>query len=231
MSKIFVSYRRSDSQGWAGRLGDDLVRAFGDVARFFDIESIEPGDDFVEAIERALADCEVVIALIGPTWLSATLPDGKRRLDDPGDFVRLEIETALARKVRVIPVLFGGAVMPQAASLPQSISALARRQGFELSDARWAFDCGRLEEVIERKTSLRRVDAGPSGAADVIRVGEGLVIEEGARVGDIAGVKGDLASRNVREGSIEVGRNATVRNSIVGDIVGVKGTSPSKEAE
>jgi len=154
VAKIFVSYRRSDSQGWAGRLGDDFAHAFGDVARFFDIESITPGDDFVEAIERSLAESEVVVVLIGPDWLSAAFPDGRRRLDDPDDFVRLEIATALARGIRVLPVLLGGAAMPRSESLPAPLAALARRQAFELSDTRWEYDCGRLLDAIEHTTSL-----------------------------------------------------------------------------
>jgi hypothetical protein len=224
--KIFVSYRRSDSQGWAGRLGERFARAFGDVALFFDIESIAPGDDFIEAIERSLAECEVALALIGPGWLSSSFPDGRRRLDDPGDFVRLEIETALARKVRVIPVLLGGAAMPAQDKLPASLASLARRQGFELSDTRWDYDCVRLLEAIEKTTSLRRLESDSDEGTGAIKVAEGLELD-GVRAGDIAGVKGEGAATG--SASIEVAKGARLRNSSVGDIVGVKNTGPAKD--
>jgi hypothetical protein len=226
--KIFVSYRRSDSQGWAGRLGDALVTGFGDVALFFDIESIEGGDDFVEAIERSLAQCEVVLVLIGPAWLAAADAKGRQRLDDPADFVRVEIETALGRNIRVIPVLLGGAGMPQATSLPASLAPLTRRQAIELSDSRWEFDCGRLADLIERKTSLRRRAAPQGEQGGSVQVGEGVVIE-GASVGDVAGIKGDAATAATDATRIEVAKDATIRGSTVGDIVGVKVTKLPKE--
>jgi hypothetical protein len=223
VAKIFVSYRRSDSQGWAGRLGEAFGRAFGDVALFFDIESIAPGDDFVDAIERSLAEAEVVVVLIGPDWLSAAFPDGRRRLDDPDDFVRLEIAAALARGVRVLPVLLGGAAMPNAERLPTALAALARRQAIELSDSRWEYDCGRLLDAVERTTSLKR---NRSAGADAIKVAEGLVLED-STVGDIAGRKGETAGTGEPAG-IEVAKGATIRNSKVGDIVGAKSSRPVK---
>lgn len=225
MSKIFVSYRRSDSRGWAGRLGEEFARAFGDEVRFFDIESIEPGDDFVVAIERSVAECEVLVVLIGPNWLSAAFPDGRLRLDDPDDFVRLEIEIALGRKVRVIPVLLGGATMPAPDKLPASLAALARRQAFELSDARWEYDCGKLLGAVERTTSLQRIHS-PAEAAGQIQVAEGLELDGGS-AGDIAGVKGNAVAPGAAR--IEVAKGARVRNASVGDIVGVKSSGLAKD--
>jgi hypothetical protein len=218
--RIFVSYRRSDSQGWAGRLGERFARAFGDVALFFDIESIAPGDDFVEAIERSLAESEVALVLIGPGWLTASLPDGRRRLDDPGDFVRIEIETALERNVQVIPVLLGGAAVPAKERLPVSLAKLARRQAFELSDSRWDYDCERLLVAIEKTTSLRRLESDRGGAAGAIKVAESIELDD-VQVGDIAGIKGEGAPA---EGvSIEVAKGAKLTGGTsVSDIVGVK---------
>lgn len=228
MSRIFVSYRRSDSQGWAGRLGEEFARAFGDTARFFDIESIAPGDDFVAAIERSLAECEVVVVLIGPTWLSTAFPDGQRRLDDPADFVRLEIATALTRGLRVLPVLLGGAKMPRSEDLPAALAALARRQAFELSDSRWEYDCGRLLDAIERTTSLQRIRDPSADAGGSIQVAAGLVLE-GSTAGDIAGVKGHLPADAPQPNTIEVAKGARLRDAKVGDIVGVKGGNPDKD--
>src|ERR1043165_3354644 len=107
-SGIFISYRRNDSAGYAGRLFDGLSAHFGEDQIFMDIDYIEPGEDFVQAIETAVGSCEILIALIGPSWLTIENVTG-RRLDNPNDFVRLEIVAALARGIRVIPVLVQGA--------------------------------------------------------------------------------------------------------------------------
>jgi len=115
---IFVSYRRRESRDFAGRLYDRLADRFGEGQVFMDVDTIEPGVDFAEEISRAVAACQVLLAIIGPGWLTVTDKRGRRRLDDPDDIVRLEIEAALARDVRVIPILVEGAVMPGRPDLP-----------------------------------------------------------------------------------------------------------------
>jgi hypothetical protein len=149
-SRIFVSYRRDDARGDAGRLTDKLKYHFGDKQIFRDVEAIEAGVDFVEAINSAVSQCAVLLAIIGPNWLKVTDSQGRRRLDDRNDFVRLEIAAALQRNIRVVPVLVGGVVMPKAEDLPQGLESLARRQAHELSDPRWDFDVGQLVETLER---------------------------------------------------------------------------------
>jgi TIR domain len=144
---VFVSYRRDDAAYPAGWLVDRLVGRFGVDRVFRDVDSIQPGDDFVEDIMTAVGSCAVLLAVIGVRWLAVTGEDGRRRIDDPEDFVRLEIEAALARNVRVIPVLVDGARMPSAADLPASLQGLARRQALELSPAN--FDTSRLLAVLE----------------------------------------------------------------------------------
>lgn len=156
MSGIFISYRRQDSQGSAGRLADTLKAQFANNQIFRDIETIEPGVDFVEAIERALGSCVVLLAVIGPRWLSATDKNGRRRLDDPNDYTRVEIAAALQRKVRVIPVLVDGAAMPDAEELPDDLKTLARRQASELSDKRWDFDVRQLVQTIEKIPGIEK---------------------------------------------------------------------------
>jgi len=152
---IFVSYRRQDSQSAAGRLTDHLKDHLRGVSIFRDVETIEPGVDFVEAIERALRACGVLIAVIGPRWLDASLADGTRRLDDPNDYTRLEIATALKRAdVRVIPVLVEGADMPTTGQLPDDLEPLARRNAIELSDKRWDFDVSRLVDTLRKALEL-----------------------------------------------------------------------------
>ena len=132
-SGIFVSYRRDDSSGHAGRLADRLVEHFGRNRIFVDIDTIEPGEDFVTVIENAVGSCEILIAVIGQKWLSGT---GSGQLDNPNNFVRLEIGTALRRNIRVIPVLVQRASMPKPQDLPEDLVQLARRNAIELSDLR-----------------------------------------------------------------------------------------------
>jgi hypothetical protein len=148
--RIFMTYRREDTAYPAAWLFDRLVSHFGRDLVFKDIDSIELGDDFVEVITAAVGSCDALLALIGGRWLSITGRDGRRRLDDPGDFVRLEIEAALARDVRVIPILVEGAQMPRAEELPASMAKLARRQALELSPARFDADTQRLLRVLGR---------------------------------------------------------------------------------
>lgn len=228
MAKIFISYRRADSQGWAGRLDQELTRVFGEVALFFDIETIAAGDDIAEAIKRGLEDAEIVIVLVGPGWLSASLPDGRRRLSDPNDYVVIEIATAIARHIRVIPVLLGGAMMPSAEHLPTSISCFARKLALELSDIRWNFDCDRLAHEIELHTSLRRVSNSVASGEAVVRVAEGLSLD-GVHARDVAGVKGDGVSVLGKPVTVEVAKGSKIRNSTIGDIVGVTSETNSKE--
>jgi hypothetical protein len=149
MSGVFISYRRQDSQSAAGRLADHLKEHLR-APVFRDVETIEPGVDFVEAIEKALASCAVMLVVIGPRWLSSTDAGGRRRLDDENDYTRLEVGTALKRNVRVIPVLVEGAVMPDAHDLPEELKPLARRNAIELSDKRWEYDVSQLVETLHK---------------------------------------------------------------------------------
>jgi hypothetical protein len=136
MARIFVSYRREDATGFAGRIKDELERRFGDVEVFRDVDDIASGEDFVERLDGALRDCRVLIAVIGKSWLAAQNAQGTARLHDSDDFVRREISAALAGDVRVIPVLVDGAQMPNEADLPDDLKLLARRQAHELADSR-----------------------------------------------------------------------------------------------
>ena len=148
--RIFISYRRQDSAYPAGWLYDRLADRFGADQIFKDVDSIELGDDFVETITNAVGSCDILLALIGQEWLDIASSDGSRRLDDPDDFVRLEIEAALERKVLLIPILVEGALMPRGDQLPPSIAPLVRRQALELSPTRFRADTERLLDVMER---------------------------------------------------------------------------------
>lgn len=153
MARIFISYRRDDSAGYAGWLFTLLRNHFARDDIFMDIDSLEVGEDFVSVLEREVSSCDAVVALIGPHWLSATDAAGNRRLDDPKDFVRLELATALTRGVRVCPALVHGATMPKADALPDDLKPLVRRNAIELSGSRFPDDVRRLATALERALS------------------------------------------------------------------------------
>jgi hypothetical protein len=147
---VFISYRRDESAGYAGRIADTLVEHFGKDKVFRDIDSLEPGLDFAEAIERALESSEVLIAVIGRNWSTATDAAGQKRLENPDDYVRVEIAAALKRNIRVIPLLVQGAAMPSASELPDDLAPLSRRNAFEIHDSSWRDDIQRLVTTLER---------------------------------------------------------------------------------
>jgi hypothetical protein len=148
-NRIFVSYRREDSRGSAGRLYDQLAAHFGRDRIFMDVDTIQPGLDFVDAIESAISKTDVLLVVIGPTWLDVTDADGNRRLDNPEDFVRLEVAAALARNIRVVPVLVESASMPRASDLPDNLKSLSRRNAVEITHARFYTDTQHLIESLE----------------------------------------------------------------------------------
>jgi hypothetical protein len=149
MSGVFISYRREDTGGAAGRLYDRLCARFGPHRVFRDVDTIEPGERFTRRIEERLAATDVLIALIGREWLSSAHADGRRRLQDRGDFVRLEIATALRRGIPVIPALLHDATMPREEELPSDLAPLAQCQAIQIDDADFHEDVGRLIDVLE----------------------------------------------------------------------------------
>ncbi|WP_285314189.1 toll/interleukin-1 receptor domain-containing protein [Pseudarthrobacter sp. fls2-241-R2A-168] len=166
--RIFISYRREETAYPAGWLYDRLADRYGGGQVFKDVDSIQLGDDFVESITRAVGSCDVVLVLIGDEWLTIADEHGRRRLDDPDDFVRLEVQAALTRNVRVIPILVDTARMPRADELPESLNRLVRRQALEFSPARFEFDTSRLFKVLDHTLAeVRRTqdDGGIPAAA------------------------------------------------------------------
>lgn len=147
MSKVFISYRRDDAAGYAGRLEEALERRLGRDSVFRDVTDIPPGGDFMAAIRARLAQADAVLVLIGPRWAGGEA-DGRRRIDDPQDFVRLEVALALESGVRVVPVLLPGIGMPTEAALPDGLKPLARRNAVTLSDTNWGTDVDRLASTI-----------------------------------------------------------------------------------
>ncbi|MGE5813648.1 MAG: toll/interleukin-1 receptor domain-containing protein [Acidobacteriota bacterium] len=159
MGIVFISYRRGDSAGYAGRLHESLEERFGRDVVFRDVDTIEPGQDFALAITERLRGCSVLLAVIGREWLDAREANGTRRLDSPSDYVRLEVEAALARAdVLVIPVLVEGAAMPRGEQLPDVLRPLVQRQAVALHDEDWDAGVDRLASAIRK--------AGVGGSAE-----------------------------------------------------------------
>jgi hypothetical protein len=148
--KIFINYRRDDSSGMAGRLHDRLAQTFGRDNLFMDVDQIPVGSDFVTHLNNQVAACDIMLVVIGPNWLTAKDEAGQRRLDQPDDFVAIEIAAALSRDIRVIPVLVEQARMPRPSELPEPLKPLARRQAVEVRHGYFGRDA---ETLIERMRS------------------------------------------------------------------------------
>jgi formylglycine-generating enzyme required for sulfatase activity len=164
--QIFISYRRDDCSASAGRLYDRLCGHFASTNIFMDVDNLDPGVDFVDAIEESVASCDALIAVIGRFWLISSDEEGRRRLDNPEDFVRIEIATALNRDVRVIPLLVDGALMPRSRDLPDDLKPLTRRMALEVSHTRFKEDCNRLITTLDR--AMEGVKTRPSCALSEI---------------------------------------------------------------
>lgn len=153
MSGIFVSYRRDDTAGHAGRLYDLLRAHFGADQVFMDVDAILPGQDFARVLSESVASCDALLAIIGRTWLTIRNDAGTRRLDDPTDYVRLEIAAALERGIPVVPVLMQGAAMPREVDLPPALAPLARFQALSVSDERFHAEAEDLVRALEAVTA------------------------------------------------------------------------------
>jgi len=154
MPDIFISYRRDDTSGYAGRLYDQISAHFGADHVFMDVADIGPGSDFVEVIEKQVGTCDALIALIGKNWLTLKDDQNHPRLGNADDFVSVEILAALKRKVEVIPVLVGGAKMPRHQELPESLQQLSRHQALEISDTRFVRDTQDLIAALEKAAGV-----------------------------------------------------------------------------
>src|SRR6202171_776715 len=154
--KIFINYRRGDDPQAAGRLFDRLQDVFEPQQLFLDVDNIAPGLDFMRVLDERVAECDVVLAVIGKGWIDARDATGARRLDDPDDFVRIEITSALNQGKRVIPVLIGDTPMPHQEQLPQALRPLARRNAVRLTHERFRADTQGLVKALEQ--ALKDID-------------------------------------------------------------------------
>ena len=159
--KVFISYRREDDGGYARGVRDGVAERFGSDSVFMDLK-IGPGEDFVERITEAVAGCAVLLVLMGPRW-ATVVKNGRPRIEDPKDFVRLEVEPALYNpEVTVIPLLVGRASMPEPDELPAQLRPLARRQAHELTNERWDYDIELLNRWLEERCGLEPVAPAPT---------------------------------------------------------------------
>jgi len=161
MAKIFVSYRRTDSEGYAGRIWDRLTSQFGPDGVFMDVDSIDPGADFPSVLSKALSDSYVLIAVVGQNWLGPKT-DGTFRLNAPGDFVRQEIQTAIEKKITIIPLLVAGAKMPLPQELPEELIMFPNFNAVEIRHTKFYTDMAGLIQALEtllHDYELRRLQA------------------------------------------------------------------------
>ena len=195
MQAIFLSYRRDDAEGEAGRLFDDLTGEFGADKVFMDVIGIEPGRDFRKVIDQSVASCGVLLAIIGKGWIDAKDEAGQRRLDDSMDFVRLETSSALKRDIPVIPVLVHGGRMPRAEQLPDDLKDLAYRNGVELTHTRWDSDVQLLIKALRPHVSSERAGTGGIKTQTALDLHPA---NTAARLTDIASISGTVSVASTR---------------------------------
>ena len=176
--RIFISYRRTDTSYAAGRIYDRLAAHFGEDAIFMDVEVIEGGLDFVKVLEDAVQSCDVLLALIGRQWLNTKDEGGNRRLDNPEDFVRIEIAAALKRGIRVIPVLIDGIIMPRSTELPDNLKPLARRNALQVNHHSFNSDVHRL--IAHTESALKVAEESKILKAQAVKVTQEKAEKEAA---------------------------------------------------
>ncbi len=226
---VFLSYRREDSAGYAGRLCDHLGAAFGEDQVFMDVQDIAPGQDFPQAIEHSIEGCQAVVVVIGPRWVEEL----KKRAGGE-DFVRREVSAALSRDITVIPVLVGGARMPVAADLPEDLARLCSREALVVSDDRFNEDARLLAQALVRTRGFssghrfRRPWVWVLVAALLAATG-GAVIWKERRAPEVAGVwVAEMQSRNQRPYRVRL-RLVVSRGAVTGSVAYPSGEATIEE--
>jgi hypothetical protein len=211
LHSIFISYRRDDSEGEAGRLSDDLEEIFAEHSIFMDVNAIQPGRDFRKAIDESIHKCSVLLAILGPSWLSSKDASGQRRLDDDSDFLRLELVSALKREIPVIPVLIRGTKMPRPEQLPDDLKELAFRNAVELTHARWKSDLQVLVRAL-RPYLQDPAECAPATGTDQTagRLGAALLTPQAVRETTASGIEKPVLDRITHELAAFIGPIAEV---------------------
>ncbi len=241
VAQFFISYRRADSRGSAGRLSDSLVQRFGHDVAFRDVEDLPPGADFAGELDRALSECSAMLVVIGRTWATASNENGPRLFQE-GDFVRREVAAALLRRdVVVIPVLVDGARLPSADELPEDVRALTGRQAIEITDDRWNYDVQRLGDSLVAQLGLPELEASQHrrryrirlaiiGVAASVAVAAAVVVAIQQSDGTSEqGIPSDAVD-TIESGRDEPGPDSTTVETVADSTVGVGGSDePSPE--
>lgn len=215
--RIFISYRRDDTGAVAGRISDRLRHLIGDANVFFDVSTIGGGDDFEQRISAALATCDAAAVFIGDNWLGASPATGAPRIAEDGDYVRAEIRAALARDIKVVPVLVGNAAMPTEAQLLADIAALAKRNAMRLRHERFDDDSAALVKALtgldDRKSGpLRQLLFGVGGAL------AGLALEVAAALA-LNGVTGKALAQFI---GVELTILSFAASALAGALIGLR---------
>lgn len=202
--RIFVSYRRDDAAHVTGRIHDFLASRFGAANVFMDVDSVAPGEDFVRKIGDTIAGCDLFLLVIGPGWLNARTADGRRRIDLPGDFVRIELSAALTRGVKIVPVLVDGAQMPRQEDLPEDVAQMVRHNAVFLGHATFRRDMGALAASVAPPDMLTRMRS-PQGVAllagAVSLLALGMVVTRGADgAGAVRDIPGTVSAVSLAHG-------------------------------
>jgi hypothetical protein len=212
--KVFICYRREETAPYAGRIYDAMVARFGVENVFMDLD-LDPGVDFVDRITKVVSSCVALIVVIGPRWTQLQNEDGGRRIADPDDFVRLEVESGLDRDdVLLVPALVGGARMPRREELPPELRTLARRNALELSEGRWRYDVGRLlgllDELLPDDTeSDRAAKPTPTPEPETPALGWRLALE-GALIAAVSAFVARVLAQTIYDASEEGWRYGAV---------------------
>jgi hypothetical protein len=225
--KVFLSYRREDSAAAAGRLSDRLVAELGDSNVFMDVDGVALGADFVKRLIEEVACCDFLLAVIGPRWLEAADEAGDRRLDDPNDFVRVEIAAALQRDIPVIPILLDGTKIPRADRLPEDLKHLSRRNGLDVRQASFHLDVGRL--IRELKTTIPAAinplaSKVETGRTDQNMVSSDVVVQSEHPVGpasDSDRFTGKMASDQSTKSTLAYPIKRCIYGTLLGTAVGI----------
>ncbi|MCH9809137.1 MAG: tetratricopeptide repeat protein [Alphaproteobacteria bacterium] len=178
-SKVFISYRRDDSSGFAGRVHDRLASELGKDRLFMDVDAIPLGYDFVQILQDEVAKCDTLLVVIGPNWLAARDDSGNQRLINPNDFVHIEIQAALKRGIPVIPLLFDGATMPPPSDLPEALKPLSFRHGLEIRHTSFHADMEKLVAYLAGSPKAAASSLQQNAAKDVPAEREKASIQSG----------------------------------------------------
>jgi hypothetical protein len=215
---LFISYRREDSEGWAGRVAEQLQAAFDEWTVFFDYDSIVPASKWNRVIETAIKDCRLLLVIIGPRWVSIADANGQPRLHAPDDLVRFELTVALKRHIPILPLLVGKASLPMYADLPEELQGLLDHQAIELPAQYWK---QAIDELV--RTTGRIIGVHPKSSSSAVpptvEVAEELSLSDGT-VGSIVGVRASAAQPQF--GRTIVGKKAKIRRTVMKDIVGLE---------